>query len=444
MKNRIRFLGTVVLMAVTGCATTVDLQVQRPPALNTLGIQRLAVMPFSTTDNSSLQRQSAAFLMNESLARIQATNHFTMINASEIERVRSSRGNIENLADALFSGQVISVSVQDSSNPGSRTYKDKNGNMHTETWTTYSRAVRMSFNYGLTRTRDGSMIGPLSKTFQTSTSVQDDRAKLPSAESMIQGLIRNNMAGLGRDVAPYTATERRSFMRETSSDKVLKQRMKDVDALIKAGNYKSAQDGFLKIYQDTGSFAAGYNTALLIEIQGDLEGAAAFMRRLSNETGSPQAAAEIARLQKAMDDAGLLETYKVNQTQRDKVIALMVDTLPSKMPNRPRIALINISQNAKELAEQVINGMINGFVSKNITVVDRNNRALLEMERNYQLSGNVDDKEIVSIGHEAGVNAFVLVSVTGSGGSRRLSVQMLDVERGTVLYQSPQTDEMNL
>jgi len=88
--------------------------------------------------------------------------------------------------------------------------------------------------------------------------------------------------------------------------------------------------------------------------------------------------------------------------------------------------------------------MINGFVSKNITVIDRNNRALLEMERNYQLSGNVNDKEMVSIGHEAGVNAFVFVSVTGSGSSRRLSVQMVDVERGTVLYQSPQTDEMNL
>jgi hypothetical protein len=66
------------------------------------------------------------------------------------------------------------------------------------------------------------------------------------------------------------------------------------------------------------------------------------------------------------------------------------------------------------------------------------------MEKSYQLSGNVSDTEMVSIGREAGVNTFVLVSVIGSGGLRRLSVRVLDVERNTVLYQSPQTDEMNL
>jgi len=440
MKNKLGFLGITILIAITGCATTVDIQVQRPPVLNTLGIKRLAVMPFSTTDGSSRQRQAAASLMSESLARIQATGHFTLVNSSEIERARASGGNIENLADALFSGQVMSVTVQDSSKQGS--YKDKNNN--TITYTDYYREVQISFNYGLTRTRDGSMIGPLSKTVSNSASARNNSAELTPAETMIQNLIRNNMSGLGRDIAPYTATEKRSFMKETSSDKTVKQRVKNADALIKAGSYKNAQNEFLKIYQDTGSFAAAFNTALLIEIQGDLEQAAGFLQRVYNDTGNPKASAEIARLRKTMDDAGLFQTYTANQNQRDRLIALMVDTLPSKMPNRPRIALINISQNAKELAEQVINGMINGFVSKNITVVDRNNRALLEMERNYQFSGNVSDKEMVSIGHEAGVNAFVLVSVTGAGASRRLSVQMIDVERGTVLYQSPQTDEMNL
>jgi hypothetical protein len=145
-----------------------------------------------------------------------------------------------------------------------------------------------------------------------------------------------------------------------------------------------------------------------------------------------------------MDNAGLLEAYMENQSQRDRVIALMVDTLPSAMPSNPRVALINNSRNERDLAEAVVNGIIDGFVSKNITVVDRSSRALVDMERDYQLSGNVSDDEMVRIGHEAGVNAFVLVAITGSGSSRRLSVRMLDVERGTILYQSPQTDEMNL
>jgi TolB-like protein len=422
-----------------GCSTTITFRVQRPPTLNTLGIQRLAVMPFTTTDNSPLQRQAATWLTNESLMRIQGTNHFTLINAAEIEQVRRVRGNVEALADALFSGQVISISVQNNSRQG--TYKDKDGN--TITYTIYEREVQLAFNYSLTRTRDGSMIGPVNKTFKTNDS-NENRADLRTAESMVQSLVQRGMAGLGSDIAPYMATERRTLMRETSRDKVLKQRMRDADALVKAGSYKSGQNAFLEIYQDAGNFAAGYNVAVLIEAQGDREEAVAFFQRVYNDTGNPTAMTEIARLQRAMAEAGLLEAYRENQSRRDKVIALMVETLPSRMPSQPRIALINNSQNEKELAEIIINGIIDGFVSKNITVVDRNSQSLVEMERNYQYSGNVSDEEMVSLGHEAGVNAFVLVAVTGSGGSRRLSVRMLDVERNIILYQSPQTDEMNL
>jgi len=437
-KTQTRIIAVLALV-FAGCATTVSFQVQRPPTLNTLGIQRLAVMPFSTTDDSSLQRQAAAWLTNESLSRIQATNHFTLINASEVERVRAAGGNIQDLADALFGGQVISAIVQNGSSPATR--EDKDGNKIA--YTIYNREVQIAFNYSITRTRDGSMIGPQTKTLKTSDS-NENRTDLRPAEAMIQSLIQSNMAGLGREVAPYMVTEKRSLMKETSKDKVVKQRAKDAEALAKARSYRSAQNAFLDIYRDTGSFAAAYNVALLIEVQGNLEEATAFMQRLYRDTGNPKAASEITRLQRAIADAGLLEAYTANQSQRDRVIALMVDTLPSRVPNDPRIALINNSQNERELAETIINGIIEGFVSKNITVIDRNNRALVEMERDYQLSGNVSDDEMVRIGHEAGINAFVLVAITGSGSSRRLSVRMLDVERGTILYQSPQTDEMNL
>ena len=426
-------------VVLAGCATTVSFRVQRPPTLNTLGIQRMAVMPFSTTNNSSLQRQTAAWLTNESLLRIQGTNHFTLVNSSEIERMQAAGRNVENLADALFSGQVISVNVKDSTSQGSR--KDKDGN--TVTYTIYDREVQITYNYFLTRTRDGSLIGPVNKNF-TANDSNEKRMELKTAEVMIQELIQRSMAGLGRDIAPYTTTENRSLMKETSNDKVVKQRAKDADALVKAGNYKSAQNAFMGIYQDTGSFAAAYNAAILIEVQGDLEGAAALMQRVYSNTGNLKAATEIARLQRAMENADLMEAYRSNQSQRDRVIALMVNTLSSIMPGNPRVALINNSRNERDLAEAVINGITDGLLSRNITVIDRNNMALLEMEKNYQYSGNVSDDEMVSIGHEAGVNTFVLVAVTGSGSSRRLSVRMLDVERNTVLYQSPQTNEMNL
>jgi len=443
-KNTLTALWSITTLALffAGCSTTINVQVQRPPTLNTLGIQRLAVMPFTTTDRSPLQRQAAAWLTNESLTRIQGTNHFTLISASEIDHARANNGNVEALADALFSGQVISVTVQNSSQQGS--YKDKEGNEIA--YTTYTREVRLSYNYNITRTRDGTMVGPVNKSVSTSSSARDNQAALNSAETMVQNLIKSNMSGLARDIAPYTATEQRKIIKEfpIPKDKVLKQRLKDADALVKAKNYRAAQYAFYAIYEDTGNFTAGYNAAILIEVQGDREQAAALLQRVYNDTGNPKAAAEISRLYQAMADAGLLEAYKTNQNQRDKVIALMVETLPSRMPPEPRIAVINNSRNEKDLADAVVNGIIDGLISQNIIVVDRNNQSLVEMERNYQYSGNVSDEEMVSLGHEVGVNTFVLVSITGAGGSRRLSVQMLDIERSTIIYQSPQTNDMNL
>jgi hypothetical protein len=145
-----------------------------------------------------------------------------------------------------------------------------------------------------------------------------------------------------------------------------------------------------------------------------------------------------------MNNAGLLAAYRENQSPQERVIAFSLNEITARLPGGSRVAVINNSRSERELAESVTNGLIQGLLSRRVEVVDRSNRALAEAERNYQLSGSVSDDQIVSIGNEAGISVFVLVSITGSGGSRRLSLRMLDVERNTILYQSPQTDEMNL
>jgi len=442
MKKTMRVLTLVLGIAVlTGCVSTVAFQVQKPPVWNTLGIQRVAVMPFTAADNSSLQKQAASWLTNESSTRIQATNHFTLVNYAEVERLQRTNGKVENVADAVFSGQVISVSVQESTSEGQ--YKDKEGNVIT--YPIYHRDVSISFSYNLSRTGGRADIIGNNTRMDLKKSVQNQEpASLTSVEVMIREIIQKDLASLGSYIAPHTVTERRQLESETSKDKIIKKRAKEAEGLVKSGSYRSAQDAFLGIYRDTGSFASAFNVGLLMQVSGDMSGAYSFLQNAYNETGNPKLGNEIARIRRAMDDAVLLAAYSENQSQRDKVVALMVQTLPSKLPGNPSVAFVNGSRNEKELVEMVINGIMEGILSKNITIVDRSSRALTEMERNYQLSGNVSDEEMVRIGHEAGVNAFIQVSITGSGAMRRLSVRVLDVERNTILYQSPQSNEMNL
>ena len=442
VKNNKRLTVEALVLAVflTGCATSITLTAQRPPALNTLGIQSIAVIPFETSDNSSLQRQAASWLSSEAQTRIQGTNQFNMVAYSQIEQYRLVNENLGNHVDALFIGKVVSLSVHDSSRPEQRTnYQTK----ETYTVTVYERQVDMEFEYYLTRTRDGSIIGPVRKAGSASDS-DDYRSNLPASETLVRNIITKQMSTLARDVAPYTVTEKRSLMKETTKDKAIKERAKNADALAKSGSYRAAQEAYLGIYQDTRSFSAAYNASVLIAAQGDMEGAAAFMQRVYSETGNPQANTELVRFLREIENAGLVAAYSENQGQRDRLIARMVDTLPAILPRDAKIAVINNSRNDRDLADTITNGIISGFLAKNITVVDRSSQALVEAERNYQLSGYVSDDDLIGIGNEAGVNTFILVAVTGSFSTRRLFVRMLDVERNTILYQSPQTDEMNL
>jgi len=302
--------GLLALAAIlTSCATTVTVQVQQPPVWNTLGIQRIAVMPFTISSNTTLQRRAAFLLTRVSRSRIRAVKRFTLIDSEEIQRVREAKGNVENYADAFFSGQVISAASQDSLERDSR--RDKEGNV--VRYTVYKRDVQLSFNFTLTRTGDAQVMGTETMIFSNSYS-SEDRKSLKSAEELMRGMVQKNMAGIAHYLAPYVVTERRKFEPVLIKDKAIKERAKNASALVRKRNYKSAQEAFLGIYRDTGSFAAAYNAGLLLELQGDIEGAALFMQSLFDETGSQKAALSVARLQKAMDNAGLLDAG--NQSYR--------------------------------------------------------------------------------------------------------------------------------
>ncbi|MDR2953371.1 MAG: hypothetical protein LBU82_09045 [Treponema sp.] len=433
--------AAVFAVLLTGCATALNFTVQKLPAMDTLGIKTLAVMPFETSDRSPLQRQAATWLTSEAESRIQEADHFTMVSSSQVDIYRQRKQNLSDYVDALFCGKIISLSVDNSSRQDTRTnFKTK----EEYTVTVYERKVKLEFQYNIERARDGSIIGPLRKSDSAYSIAENDQGNLNTPETMVRSIIERNMRRLAQDVAPYTVTERRTLMKETSKDKAIKERAKYAGELVKSGNYKVAQEAYLAIYKDTFSFAAAFNACLLIAAQGDKEMAATFMQIVYNDTGNPLANAEVARLKKEMETSGLAAAYTENISQRDKLISVMVNEITNRMPKGAKPAILNNSREERTLADSVVHGITAGLLTKNITVVERGNQSLLAAERAYQLSGNVSDDSLISIGHEVGVTTFVLVSVSGSFTNRRLSVRMIDVEKNTVLYQSPPTDEMNL
>jgi tetratricopeptide (TPR) repeat protein len=313
MKNQKAFpVLSTGLLAITfifaSCATTVTVQAPQPPLWNTLGIKRIAIMPFKTSYNTTLQRYAASLLTNVSRSNIQAAKRFIIVDPAEIQRAQEAEGNAGNYADAVFSGQVITAASQDSREQNSR--RDKEGNI--VRYATYKRDVQLSFSFTITRTRDAQVLGTETMHFNNSYS-GEDRRSLKQAEELIQEMIQKSMAGMARYLAPYAVTERLKFERVPLKEKIIKERAKYASSLVKKGNYKSAEEAFLGIYRDTGNFEAGYNAGLLLELQGDLKEAALLMQKLFDKTGSKKAALSIGRLQKAINNAVLLDAYAKDQ-----------------------------------------------------------------------------------------------------------------------------------
>jgi TolB-like protein len=431
--------ATLLVLIFTGCATTVELRVQRPPTLNTAGIKRIAIMPFETVSNSRISKEMAQYVTVATTKRIQEMNYFTLVDHSEIERLRNNNQSIENYADALFTGRIISVDSKDSTSQGQ--YKNKEGEIIY--YTIYQRNVEIEFNYSITRARDGSLIGPVSKRGTNSSSSQNSD-EIKSTAELLRSVIDRQLSMLHRDIAPHTVVEYRALAKDKSKNKELQAEMKEALAQVKAGSYKIALQAYLEIYERYSSFAAAENASILYEASGDTQVAANYMQRISEETGNPRAWEILGRLNRILQDqATVTNEYVNNQGQTDRVAAFASDEIQKVLPKGAQVWIYNNAV-TNSLAGAVVDNITSSFIRKGIRVVDRQNTALIEAEQKFQMSGIVSDDDFVSIGNAAGANTIVVIGIIGSGAIRRLQVQVLDIEKGVTIMQSDASEKWQL
>jgi len=437
--KNIRKFTALLFLFLSACATTIQLRVQRPPTLNTAGIKRIAIMPFEAASHDKTYRETAQYATTAATNRIQALNYFTLIDPSEIERLRKNNQSIESYVDALFTGRITRIDSKDSTSEGQ--YKNKDGDIiH---YTTYERNVEIEFNYSLTRSRDGSLIGPVSRKGSGSSSSQN-KDEVKSTADLLRSIINSQLGSLGREIAPYTAIENRDLAKDNSKDKALQAEMKDALAQVKAGNYKIALTAYLGIYERYKSFAAAENASILHESFGDTQTAAIFMQRVSEETGNPRAWTIIARLNKILQDqATLASEYADNRGQTERIAAFASDEIQKVLPKNAQVWIYNNAA-ANPLAAAVVDNITSGFIRKGIRVVDRQNAALIEAEQKFQMSGSVSDNDFLSIANTAGANTIVVIGISGSGATRRLQVRVLDIEKRIAIMQSDTGEKWQL
>jgi len=421
------FLAALVF---SGCAPTVQLQVDRPPNWNTVGISRVAVMPFEYSRGRE-QAQIAEHLTATATERIRQTGHFTLISASEVDRLRSSGESLANHVDAIFTGKVMSIESNDKVTTENRKNPDTN---EMEPVTFIEREVELTISYSLERTRDGSVVGFANRTAGAADK-QEEGYALKSVFRLLQEC--RVLRGLPRDIAPYSVIETRTLMAEPNKDKALRERMKSAAALVKQKSYKSALAQYMKIYSEYGTFASIYNASIMQEALGETREAIRLMQEASSQTGNPKAREEIIRLNKRLEEQETVDTeYKVAARPIDKIIAYASGEALKILPPRSRVWIVNNARSERQLASAAADGITSALIQKGVIVVDRENSEFIESELLQQMSGSVSDSDILQAGNRTGASVIIIIAISGTGGMRRLQMRILDVESGVPIMQS--------
>lgn len=99
------------------------------------------------------------------------------------------------------------------------------------------------------------------------------------------------------------------------------------------------------------------------------------------------------------------------------------------------LAIINISSPSAGLSEYIIRELPNYIVgnSKDLVLVDRHSQDVVQREIDFQLSGEVSDDQMVSIGKKIGAQAVITGSITQIADSFRFSIKMIDVETSRIV-----------
>ena len=424
-------LSLLAVLIMSGCATTVRVQTEQMPALDTSGIRRIAIMPFGTGANTGrLHREMSQYITSVATRQIQQIGHFTLVSPAEIDRLLRNNQSIEGHVDALFSGQISYINVNERSFLEQRRTRD--GRVYSVT--VFIREADIGFNYYFSRARDGSIIGPVFKRGSAS-SRGDSSAQLRTAEQLLRGIVDDQLRLLHREIAPHTVTETRRIARGPSGDRLLRSEMNIAHAQVRAGDYRAAINTYLDIFQRHGNITAVLNASFLLEALGDVRAAANLLSAVLAETGSAEVRDALDRQNRILlNQAAVAREFGQTLTGAERVAAHASDEVRRVLPHGARLYIINNAVNDRSLAYDVIDNMSSIFIRSGVNLVERQNIDLILAEKNLQFSGFVSDADIMSIGNLAGANTAVIVSMTGTGAARRLQLRVLDLERGVPVF----------
>jgi TolB-like protein len=115
----------------------------------------------------------------------------------------------------------------------------------------------------------------------------------------------------------------------------------------------------------------------------------------------------------------------------EEALEIGIQKIENDLPEGSDIAIIDFKSENPNLSLYIIEEMYDKIINGGkLPIMERSRTDTIKMEVGYQFSGEVDDNEIISIGHQLGADYVVTGQITFSGEAYRLRIFAIDIEKG--------------
>ncbi|MFA6937987.1 MAG: hypothetical protein WCQ67_07130 [Treponema sp.] len=323
MKKVCVVILSVLSLIFISCATTIPVTVTRPSKIDVGSAKTISVLPFNVSDDLPFwfavltdnfdqgQVNTADYLTSGLNNKLASSKYFTLLDVPH-EKYESD-STIK--SDIYITGKIISFysNIEHYTEKIEETDKKENKKSDDPEFLEekpkkkvrfvehYKRNVSASVEYKVVETKTKRILLSNVKDFSSSSADYESSSSVPSSLSLIKSYLDNIQNEILTNIQPYNVTLSLKLL----DDKTKNADLADAKALAKNGNISQSKEKYYYVYESTGDFTAGYNAALLMEAQGDLENAKSLLEDLVIATSDDRAIKALNNVQ-----------YEINEKQK--------------------------------------------------------------------------------------------------------------------------------
>lgn len=327
-------VALALMLVLPGCGPMVRLHRMKPAEVDMSAMRRLAVLDFDYyrggvdsvgdfvvgilvrsvgLDYSKDHQVSEAayYATDELLAALRDTKYFELVDSGKLRNVNlSNTANVEKISrtlgvDAILAGDLDNIGCERENFTKEKKVYDpfkKQDVIVQVPWVRQNCSLTLS--YRIIRSTGNTLVVKKSfSEYRNEKVLERNLSNLHEPKHWYLEMIDKIIPKIARQLAPYEITETRFLKVDKTHDPT----MKRASALAEAGNLAQARDLFLQRWRATANPAAGYNAALLYEVEGDLENAIKLLGEIINISSDHSIVREHRRVLKALKERRRVE-----------------------------------------------------------------------------------------------------------------------------------------